>query len=121
VSLLDRAIDGADDRRFGFVKVGDEIVGRVDDRRTILSDYGEVELLTIRATHAVTNGVDHGRGGVWDLFMGSSYLRRFLEDNEVNLRDYVLLRFEEERPSRKDSPTKVIVGVVKRREVVESW
>jgi hypothetical protein len=121
VSLLDKAIDGTDDRRFAFVKVGDKLVGRVEDRRTILSEYGEVELLTIRATQAVTDGVDHGRGGVWDLFMGSSYLRRFLEDNEVNVRDYVLLRFEEERPSRNDSPMKVIVGVVKRREAVESW
>ena len=120
MSLLDAARDG-DDRRFRFERVGDKLVGRVEERRTILSDFGEVELLAIRATQAITNGIDHGRGGVWDLFCGSTYLRRFLEENEVHVRDYILLRFEEERPSRNGTPTKVIVGVVKRREAVESW
>ena len=122
MSLLDAAF-GGDEQRFRFELPGDKLVGRVESRRTILSDYGEVQILTVRATAAIMAGEDKGAGGLWDLFCGSTYLRRFLEEADPLQWDYVLLRFEEERinPKHPDHATKVIIGIKKNRTAVEAW
>jgi hypothetical protein len=120
MSLLDKARTFGN--TFAFRQVGDKILGRVEERRTVLSDYGEVEMLRVRAVACVMNGEDKGGGGLWEMFCGSTYLRRFLQEYDPNPYDYIILRFTEERPSyRSDNATKVIVGTKKKREAVEEW
>jgi hypothetical protein len=115
-------LDTLDDNRMTFERPGDKIMGRVAGRRTVDSDFGEVVLLEIEASEVVKDGKrQENYGQTWALFCGSSYLRRFVEEDDPHTGDYILLRFLEERQGRPgtDHMTKVIVGVRKTAKAVE--